>query len=150
MRKRGRNLSPVDVDLIVGILDGWSEPLSWQGLIDSIEQRLFCSYTRQALSKHERIAQAFQLSKARLAEAGTARGSKKKLTPTEQALSERLTRREAEVTRLKAENQRLLEKHVLWLYNAQVRGLTTAELEQPLPPVHRGQTTATLRRAGGG
>ncbi|MDL5030955.1 hypothetical protein QRD43_03470 [Pelomonas sp. APW6] len=150
MRKRGRNLADTDVDMIVGMLDGWSGPLSWQGLIDAVEKRLFCGYTRQALSKHDRIAQAFRLSRIRLAEAGAARGPKRALTPTEQALSERLTRREAEVTRLKAENQRLLERHVLWLYNAQARGLTSAELEQPLPPVHRGQTKATLRRAGGG
>ncbi len=150
MRKRGRNLAATDVDLIVGMLDGWSGPLSWQGLIDAVEKRLFCAYTRQALSQHDRIAQAFQLSKIRLAEAGTTRGPKRALTATEQALSERLTRREAEATRLKAENQLLLERHVLWLYNAQVRGLTSAELEQPLPPVHRGQTKATLRRDGSG
>lgn len=149
MRKRGRNLADTDVDLIVGMLDGWSGPLSWQGLIDAVEKRLFCAYTRQALSKRDRISQAFQLSKIRLAEVGTAGGPKRALTPMEQALSERLTRREAEVTRLKAENQRLLERHVLWLYNAQVRGLTSAELDQPLPPVHRGQTKSTLRRVGG-
>ncbi len=63
---------------------------------------------------------------------------------------ERLARRDAEVERLKTENQRLMEQFVVWLYNAQIRGIGQAELGRPLPRVDRGQTKAELRVASNG
>lgn len=34
--KRSRNLGEQDVHTIVGLLDGWSGPLSWNLLIDAV------------------------------------------------------------------------------------------------------------------
>jgi len=33
-KQRSRNLSPEDVELIVGLLDGWGGALTWKGLIE--------------------------------------------------------------------------------------------------------------------
>ncbi len=147
-RSRSRNLGAKELDLIVGLLDGWSGALSWNQLIDAIELRLFFRYTRQALNNHDRIGEAFRLCKARLTECTSASREARAKTPMEQALRARLTRRDAEVVRLEAQNQRLIERYVVWLYNAQARGLGLSELDRPLPPVHRGQTRFGLRASG--
>lgn len=148
-RQRSRNLTHEDVDLIVGLLDGWDGILTWKLLIDRVEQRLFFRYSRQTLYTHQRIKNAFTLSKERLALAPR-KLSEKHVSSEMRILIERLARRDAEITRLKAENQRLMEQFVTWLYNAQTKAITLAELERPLPRVDRGQTKAELRVVGRG
>lgn len=147
--RRSKNLGPYEIDVVVSLLDGWSGPLSWNSVIDAIELRLFFRYTRQALSGHERVGDAFRLCKDRLAKAQHKHRSKPQ-SPEKRAIHERLERRDAEVTRLRAENQQLMEQFVVWLYNAQIRGVSQAELERPLPTVDRGQTRRELRSITGG
>lgn len=148
-KQRSRNLNPEDVELIVDLLDGWVGALTWNRLIDSVERRLFFRYTRQALHAHQRIQNAFQLCKERLARAPRKAGEKH-VTQEMRLLMERLARRDAEVVRLKAENQRLMEQFVVWLYNAQTKAVSLADLERPLPRVDRGQTKTELRVVGSG
>lgn len=148
-KQRSRNLSPEDVELIVGLLDGWGGALTWKGLIESVERRLYFRYTRQALHAHQRIRDAFGLCKERLARGSRKRGEKH-ISPEMRLLMERLARRDAEVERLKGENQRLMEQFVVWLYNAQIRGIGQTDLGRPLPRVDRGQTKAELRVVGNG
>lgn len=145
--QRSRNLTAGDVELIVGLLDGWVGVLTWAKLIESVERRLFARYTRQTLYAHQRIQEAFKLCKERLDRAPRKPGERH-VTPEVRLLMERMARRDAEVERLKEENQRLMEQFVVWLYNAQVRGISQAELERPLPRVDRGQTKAELRMVG--
>lgn len=137
-RRRGRNLAPSDIDVIVALLDGWSGPVSWNRVIDAVELRLFCRYTRQALSAHEKVSAAFAACRIRPAKVAGPRGGKQ--SSESKALHGRLARRAADVDRLEAENKRLLEQFVVWLYNAQTRGLSLEDLERPLPLVRRGQT----------
>ena len=63
LKRRSKNLGDAEIQQIVEILDGWSGKLTWDLLIDAIELRLCYRYTRQALHKHERIRQAFELKK---------------------------------------------------------------------------------------
>ena len=65
-KNRARNLDDGAIELIVGILDGWSAKLTWDQLIDAIEERIRVRYTRQALDKHARIKTAYQVTKERL------------------------------------------------------------------------------------
>lgn len=70
-KRRAKNLSCVDIKQIVEILDGWSSAkLTWNMLIDQIAVRNYCRYTRQALYKHERIRNAFDLAKKYLSRDG--------------------------------------------------------------------------------
>lgn len=138
MRKRAKNLTDKDIADIVSILDGWSGKLNWDLLIEAVEQRKRVKYTRQALHKYERIQHAFSLRKKALSDdAGTVPEVE---SPELQAALERIARLEGENARLAAENQRLLEQFVTWAYNAHTRGLDSAFLSRPLPPVDRDQT----------
>ena len=47
-KARARNLGGEDIEAIVSILDGWDGKLTWELLIDVVEQRLSARYTRQA------------------------------------------------------------------------------------------------------
>lgn len=139
-KNRAKNLDDGAIELIVGILDGWSAKLTWDQLIDAIEERIRVRYTRQALDKHSRIKTAYQVTKERLS--GTPRIERsKRLSDVEaSALTERLKRIEAENNRLKVENERLLEQFVTWAYNAHLKGLTKEYLNNPLPHVDRERT----------
>ncbi len=134
-QKRAKNLGDADIKLIVEILDGWSGKLTWELLIDAIQLRMHNRYTRQALSKHERIRHAFDLIK-KSDEVSVRQVS----SPELQMALERIARLETENRRLESENNRLLEQFVLWAYNAHTRGLDHIFLDRPIPPVNRGQT----------
>lgn len=140
--QRARNLNDGTIEEIVGILDGWTGKLTWELLIEAVEKRLSCTYSRQALHEHARILSAFQLRKKVLAEM---RGKAPK--PAAQwsveevemliARNQRLT---GENARLKDENARLLEQFALWAYNAHTRGLTPEFLSRALPAIDREPT----------
>jgi hypothetical protein len=142
LRQRAKNLTDADIEVIVGILDGWSDKLTWDGLIDAITSRLRAKYTRQALNQHERIKQTFQLAKERLSGVERPRGKGLSgLNAVEtQAFMERFKKLEGENARLRLENERLLEQFVVWAYNAHTRGLDREFLSRPLPRVDRDQT----------
>lgn len=134
-KQRARNLGDADIEAIVGMLDGWDGKITWEFLIDAIEIRMRVRYTRQALSQHDTIKQAFQLMKGHLS--GSPRTNDKALSfkgfsgAEAQAFMERYGRMEAENARLKLENERLLEQFVVWAYNASTRGLDAGFLSQP-------------------
>ncbi|WP_174864243.1 hypothetical protein [Comamonas jiangduensis] len=134
--RRAKNLSDEDITKIVGILDGWSGKLTWDLLIEAVERHLFARYTRQALHKHPRIQDAFELRKKALS-ADSDRPQKLASTPEMQAALEKIERLEAQVQRIEAENNRLLEQFARWAYNANMRGLEEAFLNSPLPDVNR-------------
>lgn len=138
VQKRAKNLDDADIKQIVEILDGWSEKLTWDLLIDAIELRMHNHYTRQALHKHERIRNAFELRKKGVADGD---GVIRRVQSLElQKALERIARLEVENKRLESENEQLLGQFVRWAYNAHTRGLDKNFLNQPLPPVNRGQT----------
>lgn len=137
-QKRSKNLGDAEIKQIVEILDGWSEKLTWELLIDAIELRMYNRYTRQALYKHERIRHAFDIRKNELSERGGA--VRKVESPQLQIALDRIARLEAENRRLESENNHLLEQFARWAYNAHTRGLDHDFLNRALPPVNRGQT----------
>lgn len=133
-----RRLTDADIAAVCELLDGWRGPLTWEGLVASVEQRFGHRYTRQALNLHLRISDAFKLRKRALRDVPERPSSS---TPVGvQAMQERLSRLEAENARIKAENQRLLEQFVRWSYNASLRGLDDRCLNQALPRVDRERT----------
>lgn len=139
MTKRAKNLEDADIAQIVEMLDGWSGKLSWDLLIDAIEKRRYMRYTRQALHKHERIRLAYSLRKKSLSSAEDAKEIHY-ASPELQIANERIARLTAENTRLKAENEQLLEQFVRWAYNAHTRSLDKGFLNRPLPGIDRDVT----------
>lgn len=134
-QRRAKNLDDAGIKQIVEILDGWSEKLTWDLLIDAIELRMHNRYTRQTLHKHERIKHAFELRKEALSDGDEAVRAVR--SPELQKALERIDRLEAEKNRLESENQRLLEQFARWAYNAHARELDVNFLNRPLPPVNR-------------
>jgi hypothetical protein len=113
---RAPNLSASDIETVVGVLDGWTGKLTWERLIAVLEATLRATYTRQALSNHARIADAFDQRKKGLRGADCAKKpAPRDTSPEMQAALQRLERVEAENARLTAENERLLVQFVLWL-----------------------------------
>lgn len=143
MTKRAKNLEDADITQIVEMLDGWSGKLSWDLLIDAIEKRRYMRYTRQALHKHERIGQAYSLRKKSLSALGDSK-EKSYSSPELQIAYQSLARLTAENTRLKVENEHLLEQFVRWAYNAHTRNLDKGFLNRPLPSVDRDVTKPSV------
>lgn len=135
MKRRARNLDDADIKRIVEILDGWTEKLTWELLIDAIQLRMHNRYTRQTLHKHQRIKNAFELRKSGLAD-GDGK-TKVSNSPELQKAIEKIARLEVENKRLESENEQLLEQFARWAYNAHTRGLDGNFLNKPLPPVNR-------------
>lgn len=138
-RNRAPNLEDEKIELIVGILDGWTGKLTWDSLIEAIERRSHARYTRQALHKHQRIRQAFSLRKKALRRRSD-EGERNDGSPELRAAMQRMARLEAENERLRSENDQLLEQFARWAYNAHTRGLDERFLNRALPGVNRGQT----------
>ena len=139
-RGRAKNLNDDAIELIVGMLDGWSGKLTWDLLIDVIEKRLRVRYTRQALDKRARIKMAYQVTKTRLSESPRHEHQRKLSGVEVGVITQRLNRLEAENSRLRVEGERLLEQFVTWAYNAHLKGLTKDYLNTPLPRVDRELT----------
>lgn len=134
--RRSRNLDDAAISEIVGIVDGCTGPLSWNILIEAIDECTRVRYTRQALNNHERIKLAFSVRRETLkATRGPMRVDT--ATPEHAALLQVNARRDAEIERLKAENARLLEQFVRWAYNANNRGVSEEVLNRPLPAANR-------------
>lgn len=135
--KRADNLTDDTIEKIASILDGWSDKLTWDKLIDEIEFRLNTRYTRQALSKHQRIKSAFQITKERVSgEIETLPSMSIEVA----MMIQKVTRIEAEKNRLHHENQDLLAQFARWAYNAYSKGITIDDLNKPLSEVDRGKT----------
>lgn len=133
-RVRSKNLNDDDIEKIVGILDGWSEKLTWDNFIDEVEDQLKNRYTRQTLAKHARIKSAFDLTKKRISELE----NNKSTSPVEiEVLLQQLERVKAQNTRLEKENQNLLAQFSRWSYNSYAKGVTEDELDKPLPMLDR-------------
>ena len=146
-KDRAKNLDDNAIEIIVGILDGWSGKLTWDALIDAIGKRTRAHYTRQALDRHARIKMAYQLTKERLSGAQRSEANQKHSAVEVQAMLERYQRLQAENDRLKVENERLLEQFVTWAYNAHLKGLSKDYLNSPLLRVDREQTKRPTKNA---
>lgn len=137
-KPRARNLDDRVIEQIVQILDGWTGKLSWDLYIKAISARLRATYTRQALSNHTRIKEAFAERKKALA--GREQVSFENKSPELQLALERIQRLEAENERIKRENNTLLMQFVRWAYNASTRKLDVDFLNQPIPGVNRDKS----------
>ena len=112
---RSENLTDEHIEKIVKILDGWSTKLTWNKLIDEVEFRNKNKYTRQALAKHQRIKDAYNLTKDRVSD-----GVKElpNMSSEVAALVQKVKRLEAENERLNFENEVLLAQFARWAYNS--------------------------------
>jgi hypothetical protein len=131
-------LADREIEAIVGMLDAWRGTLTWGKLLDRVQPFLRRSFTRQGLDKNESIKLAYGKAKDRIRTSPKKKGVESDLPPELAYAQQRIDTLTAEVVRLEAERERLLETFATWLYNARSRGLGEADLKRELPPVNRG------------
>lgn len=136
-KPRGRVIDDQIIEVILYILEGWKGKLTWDALIAAIKASISTEYTRQALSGHKQIADAFVLRKSTLAkQAGRPVSSDNRVN----ALSDAVARLTSENERLKAELNSYRSMFIRWTANAQKKGITSKMLDAPLVKPDRGQT----------
>ncbi len=135
-RDRSPNLTESSIREILDVIDGWAEaPLSWGSLLARVQLRLGAAYSRQALHRHSRIAEAF--ARRRLEVVALPKAKSRGGSVEVQKARETINRLQAKIERLEAENRILTEQFLVWLYNANARGVTVEQLSRPLPPSAR-------------
>lgn len=140
MRKqRAPDLTQDVLNRVLDCLDGWTGMLTWELLLDQVEQLTGHRYSRFTFADYPQIADAFSLKKNVL------RGARSRSAPTPRdekvrAALEQAARYKAKCLRLEQENQLLLEQFVTWAINAERKGVTMSMLNAPLPKPHRGQS----------
>lgn len=130
-------LTDSEISQILGLLEAWEGPLTWDLLMTQIQKLLRRPFTRQGLAKQEKIQIAFKQTKDRLRSSPP-----KKASPQEIEILERtIGRLKERVKVLEAVQDKYDAKFATWLYNARSRGMSEAEMNRPLPPVDRGRST---------
>lgn len=131
-----KHLSHRDVEVIVNMIRGWQAPLlTWEAMCDAATRLIGKRPSRQSLTRHEPIHQAYLARKAQLRMA-PAPG---KALPADIS-AQRVVHLSAELAALKAEQHALLARFVVWQYNAYKHGLTEHQLNEPLPVIDREVT----------
>ena len=128
-----KHLTQLDIEAILGTLDGWQGKLTWDSLCDAVVKHIGKRPTRQSLNSNKQIKLAFQNKKSRLKGAP----EDTKIPPSLAIAGQRIKRLEEENSRLRTENLRLLEKYIIWQYNAYRHGLPEGKLNMPLPAIDR-------------
>ena len=137
VKRRARVIDEDVIEVVLHILDGWKGKLTWDLLIAAVKASISADYTRQALSGHKRIAEAFVLRKRGLAKevgklpSGDARTN---------GYLETISRLKVENQRLAAEVNNYREMFIRWTFNAQKKNLTAADLNSPLLRPERDAT----------
>jgi hypothetical protein len=133
-----RHLTFDDVENILKLLDSWDGDLTWDALVRECEVKFGVSTTRQALTRKDKIKEAFSLRKKSLKFSGTSTGKPNSLN----IAHHRIERLSNENERLKVENMRLLEQFLTWQYNASKFGVSKDKLNMPLPRASRNSDTS--------
>ena len=149
VRSRSKKLREADIEFIANMIAVWPDPApTWAEIIAKIKTVNNQEYTRQALSKHERIALAFETRKSRVMTARAPRGSVmiQEANARIEALQAQLALKDKIIETLK-------ERFVRWAFNAHGRGMTEAMLDQPMIDPRRGnlhqENDIDLRRKHG-
>lgn len=133
-RKRSKKLRETDVEFIANLIAAWPDNApTWDDVIARVKTINQQQYTRQALSKHQKIALAFELRKSRPIKARAPRGSV--------MAQEARDRIEALLATIELKDkiiETLRERFVRWAYNANGKKMTEAMLDAPLVDPRRG------------
>lgn len=132
-----KHLTKGDVEAILNIIYGHNEEkLTWEYICEAAEKVVGKKPTRQSLSANKIISEAFKIRKKSLKTKEIVKPKPASLT----IAADRISRLESEIDILKKKNDALLERFVVWQYNAYKHGLKEHQLNQPLPRIDRERT----------
>lgn len=131
-----KHLSARDIGAIVNMIHGWQgTALTWEAMCERAARLIGKRPSRQSLTRHDAIHDAYLARKAQLRRA-PAMG----LARVQDISAQRVAQVSAELAALKAQHQALLSRFVVWQYNAYKHGLSEHQLNEPLPWIDREVT----------
>jgi chromosome segregation ATPase len=121
------------IDELLKMIDIWDPDvfggLTWGRVLERFKKQHGRAPTERSLRNQARIKARFNQKKEEL-RTGNAPISKKPASLTRAA--EKIQRLEAELRAVKAENDRILHRLILWQKNASDFGMTKKDLERPM------------------
>lgn len=138
-KNRAPDLTQEHIATTLDTLDTWRGKLTWDLLLDKLEEIWGYRYSRFTLASYAEVANAFLHRKDALR--GTLPVSRG--TPKDErvrAAIEQADRFKGKAARLEAENELLLEQFVTWAHNAEKKGVTMDMLNAPLPKPDRDRS----------
>ena len=128
------HLTERDVKRIIKLIEEWQEPKStWPLLVDACKEKLGISRARQSLMKLPAVDMAMKNRKAALKAPMEKPGWISDIHKANKRIEE-LTETNQ---KLKAINQKLVERFLIWQANADMHGLTQSMLDQPVSQLRK-------------
>ena len=132
-----KHLKPADIAVVVDIIRGWpAEKLTWNGICEASARVIGTTPTRQTLSTHFAIKEAYFAKKNGL----KVHGPRTAMPSSLAVAAQRIARLQSENDELRTNNALLLEQFVKWQYNAYKHGLKEHQLNAELPRIDRERT----------
>ena len=123
-----KHLTRKDINRIKSTIQTWNGKLTWDSLCESVKPHIGKKPTRQSLSMHKAIVNAYLLKKERL----KIDNKPLKKPANLRIAAQRIKNLEAENEILKKQNIRYKEQFTLWQYNSYKYGLKPHQLNEPL------------------
>ncbi|EDJ1207454.1 hypothetical protein VRL91_000860 [Salmonella enterica] len=136
-----KKLTKKEKTLIINTILGWSEQtITWEDVCNECTCFLNCKPSRQVLSYHKDINEAFKSKKN-----GIKNNQNQFKKPSSLTLaSQRIFHLESKIKLLEMENQNLKQQFITWQYNASKHNITKNILDEPLPQIDRFRTDGKL------
>ncbi len=115
--------------------------MTWPQICQAAATLIDKSPTRQTLSAHEAIVDAYQSRKKVLKGSGAREPRPASLN----VAAARLAKLEAEIEELKEKNRKFKQLFTVWQYNSYKHGLTESQLNQQLPKIDRERSDGDQR-----
>lgn len=129
-----QHLTPQDEARIIKLIEDWSEPkLTWPLLVEACKMKLNINRVRQSLMALPAVNMAMKDRKAALKAPMEKPGWIKDIHQANERI-EKLTEANQ---KLKAVNQQLLARFLIWQANADMHGVSQAMLDRPLVQFRR-------------
>jgi len=123
-----KHLSNRELNKIVKIISIWNGKLTWEELCKAVATEIGRTVTRQSLSSHEMITDAYRLKKALVKEKRTPLRKPANLN----VAAQRILSLETQLEIIKKQNNRYKEQFTRWQYNSYKYGVNESQLNESL------------------
>ncbi|EJA1203318.1 hypothetical protein HCH17_13425 [Klebsiella aerogenes] len=122
-----KHLNRSEIKAIKHIILTWDGKITWSDLCESVYKNLNRTITRQSLSAHDEVVEAYRTKKSlsNLKKAGLKKPANLTIA------AQQIINLKAENEMLKKQNNRYKEQFSYWQYNAYRHGLTMEQLNRP-------------------
>ncbi|RTL33431.1 MAG: hypothetical protein EKK53_28225 [Burkholderiales bacterium] len=132
---RNAHIQPAHVEAIQRLIRSWGEEkISWDAVCKAAGPILGYKPSRSGLSSHDALLKAFQAQKKGLRVRPPAHRA---LPGSLASAAQRLAAKDAEIAELRHTISKFEEQFERWQYNARLRRVTLAQLDEPMPHIDR-------------